>query len=328
MPVMKRREVIALLGGAAVLYPPTLVAQPSPAARITIIGVLAPPSFTASEGLREGFHELGYVEGQNLRLEYRWAEGPIEQYANSVSELMQLGATVIVTYGTPAALAAQRTTGTIPIVMAAIGDPIGSGVVPNLARPGGNITGFTSIVSDLEVKRLEVLKEMLPRLSRVGMLWNPANPAVVPAAAAVRQAAKEMRLFVDGVEVREKREFEPAFQRWRQNRPEAALVLADPLFLDNAPQILAFMADQRMPAVYSHRELAVAGGLMSYGPNYRELFRRAAGYVDKILKGTKPGDLPVQQPERFALLINLNTAKKLGLEIPPMLLARADEVIE
>jgi len=188
MPVMKRREVIALLGGAAVLYPPTLVAQPSPAARITIIGVLAPPSFTASEGLREGFHELGYVEGQNLRLEYRWAEGPIEQYANSVSELMQLGAAVIVTYGTPAALAAQRTTATIPIVMAAIGDPIGSGVVPNLARPGGNITGFTSIVSDLEVKRLEVLKEMLPRLSRVGMLWNPANPAVVPAAAAVRQA--------------------------------------------------------------------------------------------------------------------------------------------
>ena len=145
-----------------------------------IIGVLTPPSFTASEGLREGFHELGYVEGQNLRLEYRWAEGPIEQYANSVSELIQLGAAVIVTYGTPAALAAQRTTATIPIVMAAIGDPVGSGVVPNLARPGGNITGFTSIVSDLEVKRLEVLKEMLPRLSRVGMLEHPdVTPRVI-----------------------------------------------------------------------------------------------------------------------------------------------------
>jgi len=161
-----RRQFITLLGGAAVLYPVTLVAQPSPATRITIIGVLAPPSFTASEGLREGLHELGYVEGQNLRLEYRWAEGPIEQYANSVSELIQIGAAVIVTYGTPAALTAQRTTATIPIVMAAIGDPVGSGVVPNLARPGGNITGFTSIVSDLEVKRLEPRANSFPIISR------------------------------------------------------------------------------------------------------------------------------------------------------------------
>jgi putative tryptophan/tyrosine transport system substrate-binding protein len=324
---VRRREFITLLGGALVCSG-KIYAQQSVSARLPIIGVIAPSSFTASEGLRHGLRELGYVEGESLRLEYRWADGPHEQYASVASELIGLGAAVIVTYGTPAALAAKTATTTIPIVMAAIGDPVGSGIVTSLARPGGNITGFTSIVSDLEVKRLEILKEVIPTLLRVGLLGNPKNPAVVPAVAAVRRAAAEMGLTVDEAEVRETRDFDRAFTAWRQNLPDAALVLADPLLLNNASEILRFMADVQLPAVYSHREFTVSGGLMSYGPNYWELFRRAAGYVDKILKGAKPGDLPVQQPERFALLLNLRTANTLRLAIPPMVLARADEVIE
>ena len=326
---MRRREFISLLGGAATAWPLAAGAQQRDSATgVNVVGVIAPLSFSAVDGLRQGFHELGYVEGQNLHLEYRWAEGSIEQYAALVFELIQLGAAAIVVYGTPATLAAKKATARTPIVMAAMGDPVGTGVVSSLARPGGNITGFTSLTSELEPKRLEILKETLPHLSQVGMLWNSANPGVMPNWIAVRRAAGEMGLTVDSGEVREHPDFETIFQRWRHNRPDGVLVLTDPVLLSNAPRILSFMADQRLPAVYSHREFVAGGGLISYGTSYRELFRRAAGYVDKILKGTKPTDLPVQQPTKFDLLINLKTAKAIGLEIPPTLLARADEVIE
>ena len=250
---MRRREFITLLGGAAAWPLAARAQQRDSATRVNVVGVIAPLSFSAVDGLRQGFHELGYVEGQNLHLEYRWAEGSIEQYAALVFELIQLGAAAIVVYGTPATLAAKKATARTPIVMAAMGDPVGTGVVSSLARPGGNITGFTSLTSELEPKRLEILKETLPHLSQVGMLWNSANSGVMPNWIAVRRAAGEMGLTVDSGEVREHRDFETIFQRWRHNRPDGVLVLTDPVLLSNAPRILSFMADQRLPAVYSHR---------------------------------------------------------------------------
>jgi putative ABC transport system substrate-binding protein len=324
---LRRREFILLLGGAAA-WPITADAQhPDSPSKLNIVGVIAPP-FSAVDGLRQGFRELGYVEGQNLRLEYRWVEGSIEQYTAVVFELIKLGAAAVVVYGTPAALGAKEATTTLPIVVAAMGDPIGTGIVSSLARPGGNITGFSSLTSDLEPKRLEILKEGVPQLSRVGMLWNSGNPAVLPNSIAVRGAASQMGLTLDSEEVRDQHDFEVTFQHWRHNRPDGVLVLTDPMFLNHAPRILSFMAEQRLPAIYSHRDFVAGGGLISYGTNYRDLFRRAAGYVDKVLKGTNPADLPVQQPTKFELVINKKTATTLGLNVPNTLLVAADEVIE
>jgi putative ABC transport system substrate-binding protein len=291
------------------------------------IGVIAPLSLPAIEGLRKGFRELGYVEGRNLRLEYRWAEGPAERYVDAAQELLQLGVDAIVTWGTPATMGAQQATATLPIVTAAVGDPVAAQLVPNLARPGGNVTGFSSLATELEVKRLQVLKELVPDLQRLGVLSNPANPATAIAARGVQQVAQSLGLTVTTVEVRGN-EVEQALVELRDARPDAALVLADPVLLDRARNIVEFMSAQRLIAMYAYREFVQIGGLLSYGTNYHELFRKAAGYVDRILNGAKPGDLPVQAADRFELAINLKTAKELGLEVPPTLLARADEVIE
>jgi putative ABC transport system substrate-binding protein len=328
---MKRREFITLLGGAAAVWPLWAVlphvAGAAPPTRSVTIGVIAPLSLPAIEGLRKGFRELGYVEGRSFRLEYRWAEGRAERYVEVAQELLQLGVDAIVTWGTPATMGAQQATATLPIVTAAVGDPVAAQLVPNLARPGGNVTGFSSLATELEVKRLQVLKELVPDLQRLGVLSNPANPATAIAARGVQQVAQSLGLTVATVEVRGN-EVEQALVELRDARPDAALVLADPVLLDRARNIVEFMSAQRLIAMYAYREFVQIGGLLSYGTNYHELFRKAAGYVDRILNGAKPGDLPVQAADRFELAINLKTAKELGLEVPATVFALADEVIE
>jgi len=325
--MIRRREFVMLLGGAAAAWPPVARAQP-PAGKLVKIGVLVPPLFPAVEGLRQGFRELGYIENQNLRLEYRWADGPADRFNGVASELVGLRVDAIVSFSTPASLAAQRATRTIPIVMAAVGDPVGSRLVASLVRPGGNVTGFASVSPELEVKRLELMTQLLPNLKSVGLLWNPTNAPVAIAEAAVRQTAQRLGFAVVSVGVGSEAEFDSGFRELRQARPDGVLVLTDPMLLNHQQQIITFMGDARLPAMYAHQDTAKAGGLLSYGAYYVALFRRAAGYVDKILNGATPGDLPVQQPERLQLVINLKTAAALGLEVPTMLLARADEVIE
>ena len=282
---MRRREFITLLGGAAAWPLCTVlphVARAAPPARSVTIGVIAPLSFPAIEGLRKGFRELGYIEGQNLRLEYRWAEGPAERYVSVAEELLRLGVDVIVTYGTPATMGARQATTTLPIVAAALGDPLGARLVPNLARPGGNVTGFSSLAAELEVKRLQVL----PKLHRLGIVSNPTNPAI--GMRAVQQAAQTSGLTIATVEVRGS-QVDQALVELRDARPDAALVLADAVLLEHAKDIVAFISAQRLITMYAYREFVQLGGLLSYGTNYHELFRKAAGYVDRILNGANPG---------------------------------------
>jgi putative ABC transport system substrate-binding protein len=277
---------------------------------------------------RDGLRDLGYVEGRNITIEYRWADGKYESFPALVAELVALKVDVIVAAGTPAALAVKRATTTLPVVMVVVGNPVGTGLAASLARPGGNLTGLASIGSDLEGKRFELLKEVVPKLSRVAFLVNPANVLHAFSERQAREAAGVLRLKVRLVAVREDEEFDHAFDTIVQERSGALIVLADRLFLHNRARIVAFATRARLPGVYPYRELAEAGGLMSFGPNYPDMHRRAAIYVDKILKGAKPADLPIQQPTKFELIINLKTAKALGLTIPPSLLQRADEVIQ
>ena len=323
---MRRREFIALLGGTAIVWPYVVIAQQTD--RMRKIGVLANEPWSAIDGLRQGLRELGYIEGHNLRLEYRYAEGQTERYPALAAELVALPVDAIVTTGTPAALAAKRATTTIPIVMATGGDPVGTGAVSNLARPGGNITGLSSLTSEVDAKRFELLREVLPTLSRVGVLMNPVNSFNIIAAQHVRSVAETSGMQLDFVEVSTEAEFDEAFHSLRRLHPDAVVVIADAFLLGHRMRIAQFMAESHLPAIYAYREHVEAGGLMTYATNFRDLFRRAAIYVDKIFKGAKPGDLPIEQPTKFEFVINLNTAKALGLTIPPVLLARADEVIE
>ena len=323
---MRRRKFIALLGGAAIVWPYVVIAQQTN--RMRKIGVLANEPWSAIDGLRQGLWELGYIEGHNLRLEYRYAEGQTERYPALAAELVALPVGAIVTTGTPAALAAKRTTTTIPIVMATGGDPVGTGAVSNLARPGGNITGLSSLTSEVDAKRFELLRELLPTFSRVGVLMNPDNSFNIIAAQHVRSVAETLGVRLDFVEVSTEAEFDEAFRSLRRLHPDAVVVIADTFLLGHRTRIAQFMAESHLPAIYSYRDHVEAGGLMAYATNFRDLFRRAAIFVDKIFKGAKPGDLPIEQPTKFEFVINLNTAKALGLTIPPVLLARADEVIE
>ncbi len=323
---MRRRKFIALLGGTAIVWPYVVIAQQTD--RMRKIGVLANEPWSAIDGLRQGLRELGYIEGHNLRLEYRYAEGQTERYPALAAELVALPVDAIVTTGTPAALAAKRATTTIPIVMATGGDPVGTGAVSNLARPGGNITGLSSLTSEVDAKRFELLRELLPTLSRVGVLMNPVNSFNIIAAQHVRSVAETLGVGLDFVEVSTEAEFDEAFRSLRRLHPDAVVVIADAFLLGHRTRIAQFMAESHLPAIYSYRDHVEAGGLMTYATNFRDLFRRAASYVDKIFKGAKPGDLPIEQPTKFEFVINLNTAKALGLTIPPVLLARADEVIE
>jgi ABC-type uncharacterized transport system substrate-binding protein len=270
---------------------------------------------------RDGLREQGYVEGQNLRIEYRWAEGRYERFPHFMAELIRLKVELIVVAGTPAVLAAKQATNTVPIVMAVIGDALEVGVVPSLARPGGNITGLSTVVPELEGKRLELLKQALPRLSRLAVLANPANPFVDTAFKHTQRAAEQLR-------VRQPGEFAGAFTIVANNRADALVVIADRFMLTHRAQILALSARSRTPGIFPYREFVEEGGLMAYGPSYPDMFRRSATHVARILKGAKPADLPVEQANKFELAINLKTAKALGLTIPPTLLLQADQVIE
>jgi putative ABC transport system substrate-binding protein len=321
---MRRREFISLLGGTAALCPFSAWAQQS----VHVIGVLASQPLPPVQRFVRKLREYGYVEGENLRLQSRFTEGHDDRYPDMASELVRLPVDVIVTWGTPAAAAAKQATRTIPIVMGSIGDPVNVGIVPNLARPGGNITGFAAQSVDLEGKRLELLKDLLPNLSRVGVLANATNPLLAAGLQNLQPVAKELRVSVDVFEVRNSDEVEGALRRLQQVRPDGVVVAPDLLLLTKRTEIAAALATSKLPAVYPFREYAAVGGLMIHGANLGVLFERAAGYVDRILKGANPSDLPVQLATEFELIINLKTAAQIGLTIPPTLIARADEVIE
>ncbi len=280
------------------------------------------------EGFREGLRELGYTEGKNIAIEYRWAEGRVDRLPQLATELVQLKVDVLVTAGSPGILAAKQATTTIPIVMALGGDPVGSGYVASLARPGGNITGLSNLAEDLVAKLLELLMKAVPGVSRVAVLSNPANPAHASFRRVIQGAAGTMGVKLLPVNASGPREFDGAFATMIREHAGGLVELPDPMFLTERNRLTGLANQNRLPAIYGFREHAAAGGLMAYGVNLRDSYRRAATYVDKILKGAKPADLPVEQPTKFELVINLKTAKALGLTIPPSVLVRADQVIE
>jgi putative ABC transport system substrate-binding protein len=326
---MMRLAILALTLG---LIAAPLAAEAQQAGKVYRIGFLgnSTPALEANlvGPFREGLRDLGYVEGRNILIEYRWAEGQYERFPTLIAELAALKVDVIVAAGTPAALAVKKATTSIPLVMLAVGDPVGTGLVASLGRPGGNITGLSAIASELEGKRLELLREVVPKLSYIAVLWNPANEFHGGSLKEMRTAAQVLGIRVQSLGVRSSEEFPDAFAAMVKERPGALLVLADRLFLHHRARIMDFAVQHRLPGAYAHQELVEAGGLMSFGPNYADMHRRAATYVDKILKGVKPADLPVEQPAKFELVINLKTAKALGLTIPKSLLLRVDRVIE
>jgi putative tryptophan/tyrosine transport system substrate-binding protein len=320
----------AFIGGVAVLAV-LLRVDAQAMAKMPRIGLLrtnarhAPDP--ATDGFRQGLQELGYVEGQSIQLESRWAEGRPDRLSALAAQLVALNVDVIVTGGEQAIRAARQATRTIPIVMGASNDPVGAGLVASLGRPGGNITGMTILSGELSRKRLELLKDMLPRVSRIAVMYNPAFPGTALDLGQTRDAAQALGLTLEDVEVHRAADLETAVTIVRQ-RVEAVVPLADPFFTAHRARILDLTARHRLPGMYYWREFAEAGGLMAYGPNLLDLYRRAAMHVDRILKGARPADIPVEQPTKFELVINLKTAKALGLRIPPSLLARADQVIE
>jgi len=328
---MRRREFITLLGGAAVCWPLAARAQ-QPAAKVPRIGFLGNSTAELEANLvgsfRDGLRALGYEEGRNIVIEYRWAEGKYERFPALIAELVASNVDVIVTAGTPASLAVKTATTSIPLVMIAVGEPVATGLVASLARPGGNITGVTSMSAEIEGKRLELLREVAPNISHIAVLWNAGSPIQVIQERETRAAAQVLGMKMLSLGVRTLEEIEDAFAAIMRERPGALLVLADRLFLHHRTLIMEFATQHRLPGVHAYRELVEVGGLMSYGPSYADMHRRAATYVDRILKGEKPADLPVERPVKFELVVNLKAAKALGLEVPPTLLARADEVIE
>jgi putative ABC transport system substrate-binding protein len=294
--------------------------------KIPRIGILedAPNSGVFRQGLRD----LGYVEGQNIVLEWRVAKGNADRLAEAAAELVRLPVDILVTFGTPATRAAMHATTTIPIVIASGGDPLRTGIVASLARPGGNVTGSSTMGPDLSAKQLHVLREGVPTVARVAFLWNPLNAALVLWYEDLRAAARELGVTLHSAEVRHPSEFEGAFAAMTREPPDALIMTGDPMHQLHFERILAFATQNRLPLMSNVKANVPAGALLSYGPSWPELFQRAALYVDKILKGTKPGDLPVQQPTQFELVINLKTARALGLTISPTVLFQATEVVQ
>jgi ABC-type uncharacterized transport system substrate-binding protein len=324
---MRRRQFITLLGGTAVAWPHAARAQqPQKMARL---GYLAPASIPhLVEALRSGLRDLGYVEGRNLAIEYRFAFGQSKTFDELAAELVRLAPDAIVVVGTPPALAAKRHTTTIPIIMAPAADPLRTGLAASLARPGGNVTGVSLYGSELARKRMEIFREAVTKIRRIAVLGNDENPLhrfiwddIQPTGPAL---GLEFRLFT----VSDLDELPTAFSTMTRDGFDALMVLSDAQFNSARRQIISIAATQRLPAMYEAREFVEDGGLISYGPNIAYLTRRAAAFVIKVLNGAKPTDLPIEQPTKFELLINLKTANALGLEVPPTLLARADEVIE
>jgi len=303
--------------------------QPKKIPRIGFLGNSTPPLEENLVGpFREGLRDLGYVEGKNIVIEWRWAEGKYERFPTLIAELIALNVDLIVTAGTPATIALKKATTTLPLVMIAVGDPVGTGLIASLAHPGGNLTGLTSISPELDGKRLELLREVVPKISHVAVLWNPTSPLQVVGERETQAAAHAMGIKVLSLGVQAQEQFDNAFATIRRDRPGALLVLADRLFLHNRARIMDFATQNRLPGVHAYEELVEAGGLMSYGPSYPGMHRRAATYVDKILKGAKPADLPVEAPAKFELVINLKAAKQIGVTIPQSVLYRADKVIK
>jgi putative ABC transport system substrate-binding protein len=332
---MLRKTVLALsliLGIGAISV--SLTAGAQQAKKVYRVGVLSPfsasfgagPSF---EAFSKTFRDLGYVEGRNVAFEYRWAEGHQDRLPDLAVELAQLQVDVIFSaWGTLAALATKRATNTIPVVFAGVGDAVGVGLVSSLAHPGGNLTGSTFITEETIGKQLQLLQEVVPPVSRIGVVINSSNPVYGPILRASETPARALNLKLIVVGVERSDDFETAFLKAMQEHVDGFVVLRDPLLLINRSQILTLVANSRLPAVYGMKEFVESGGLVSYGPDLAEMYRRAAYLVDKVLKGATPGDLPIEQPTRFELVVNLKTAKALGFAIPQSLLLRADDVIQ
>jgi putative ABC transport system substrate-binding protein len=325
---MKRREFITLLGGATAAWP--LAARAQQAGKMPTIGYLGTTAPMGESQRTAAFvqrlRELGWTEGRNLAMAYRWAENRPERYGEIAAEFVRLRVDVIITVGA-AVPALKQVTSVIPVVFAIDSDPVGSGLVASLARPGGNVTGLSGQATDLAGKRLEVLRDVLPGLRRLAVLANVGFPNSVREIGEVQAAAGKLGLDVATAEMRKSEDIAPAFDTLK-GRTDALYICGDALAYANRVRISTLAQGARLPTIYGTREYVEVGGLASYGPSYPDLFRRAADYVDKILRGAKPADLPVEQPTKFDLVINLTTARALGLDVPPMLLVRADEVIE
>jgi putative ABC transport system substrate-binding protein len=325
---MRRREFITLLGGAAAAWPLAASAQqPRKVWRLGMLQPAAPPE-PLLDAVRDGLRDLGYMEGRDIVFEVRWAEGKPDRLTRLAAELVGLKVDVIHAFTTSPALAARSATTTIPIVFSGVGDPVGTGLVASLARPGGNATGLSMLATELSGKRLEMLREIVPNVSHVAMLWNDTNPSMVLRANETQDAAVKLGVTVQSIGVHDLIDFEGAFQAIRDGGVHALLTLIDPFTNAHRKRIVDFAAQQSLPAIYEARQFVDAGGLICYGPNLLAMHRRVAGYLDNIFKGAKPSDLPVEQPTKFELLINMKAAKALGLTIPQSVLVRADEVIE
>ncbi len=324
-----RRAFLGTLAGAILAPLAAGAQQPGKVWRIGYLQVgPRTPDGAPPAALRQALQELGYVEGKNVTYAGRFAEAKRERLPGLAAELVSLKVDVIVTRGGPAAEAARQATTTIPIVISAVGDAVGTGLISSLAHPGGNITGITDQAAELSAKRLELLKEVVPKASRIAVLWNADDLAMTLRYREVERAARILQVTVQPLGVREPEDFDMAFAAMTRNHPDALFLVTDALTILNRQRIIEFAAARRIPAMYEFGFLVRDGGLMSYGPDLDDIQRRAAVYVDRILKGVKPGDLPVEQPTRHYLLVNLTTARALGLAIPPSLLQRADQVIE
>ena len=327
---MRRREFILLTGSAALCSFSAHAQQAGKVPRIGYLGVTSPSDRPPLlDTFRQGLRELGWIEGQNIVIDYRFAEGRLDRLPDLAAELVRLKVDIIVSAGTQGVTAAKNATETIPIVMIGVRDPIGTGLIASLARPGGNVTGVSGSAGlEIVAKQLELLKETVPKIRRVGILSNPTNEYHQLAIREVNVAAQSLGVWLQLLEARDPNEFDGAFAAMAKERVEALLVLSDAIFNGHQTRLVELAERGRLPAAYGVRESVAAGGLMSYGPSFLDFYRRSATYVDKILKGDKPADLPVEQPTKFELVINLQTARTLGLTIPPTLLSRADEVIE
>jgi len=326
---MRRRDFIARIAGSAAAWP--LAARAQPAGKQVTIGFLGATTASGQSHHVAAFvqrlRELGWVEGRNAVVDVRWAEGRSERYSDIAAEFVRLKVDVIVTFAVPAVLAAKRTTSIIPIVFAASNDPVGNGLVATLARPGGNVTGLSNQGADLAGKRLELLREIVPDLRRLAILANVESRNAVLEMGEVQTAARTLGLEASASEIRRAEDIAPAFAAIK-GLAQALYIVLDPVTNTNRARINTLALGVHLPTMHAYREFVEAGGLISYGPNFPDLFRRAGDYVDKILRGAKPADLPVEQPTKFDLVLNLTTAKALGLTVPPTLLARANEVIE
>jgi len=323
---MRRREFMTVLGGAAVAW--LLAAHAQQPGKVWRMGFIAHGHESFYDALFEGLREYGYEEGRNLIVERRYAQGQAERFKEFAAEMVRLNVDIIIVVTTPAALAVKKATTTIPIVHPNAIDPLNTGLIASLAHPGGNLTGGAQLTAEVSAKRLEILKRVVPRLSRVAALWNPANPALVFSWKETQGAARALGVTLQSHEVQGPKDFAAAFAMTADERPDALLVLQDAVTMQQRNEIIDFAIQKRLPSMFQEKGWAVAGGLMSYGENLPSMYRRAAYFVDRIFKGAKPADLPVEQATKFDMVLNLKTAKAIGLTIPDSVLVLADEVIE